>query len=143
MKTVRTYRLSDECLAVIDRVAEDNNIGKTEALETIILRYEHTETDILREEKWIEALSEVLLEKFDQKYRNLHTRLRMGVGSAEFNSEVILDAVNMMLFHFGIKEDRLNSQIKMPVIENSQNHIRERLASFKQRKDEKRVTGHE
>ncbi len=39
MKTRKAFRLSEECLLVIDRVAEEKDISKTEALEIIIRRY--------------------------------------------------------------------------------------------------------
>ena len=137
MKIRKAFRLSEESLQVIDRVAGEKNISKTEALEIIIRRYFCEETEKLRDEEWVDTFADILLEKYDRKYRSLHTRLRLGVGSTEFNSEVLLNAVNVILNHFGIEDDRLQTQFKMPIIERSQNHIRERLSGFKQRKDER------
>lgn len=138
MKTRKAFRLSEECLLVIDRVAEEKDISKTEALEIIIRRYFCEEIEKLRDEEWVIAFADILLEKYDQKYCDLHARLRFGVKSAEINSEVALNAANMLLHHFGIKKDYLLTEMKMPVIQRSQEHIRERINGFKQRKDSRR-----
>ncbi len=137
MKIRKAFRLSENSLSVIERVAKEKNTTQTEALETIIGRYEDPQVDRLRDEKWVEAFAQVLLEQYDQKYKSLHTRLRLGIGTAEFNSEVLLNAVNVLLFHFGIREDFLLTQIKMPVIEQSEKMIRERLAHLKQSSETK------
>ena len=137
-KTRKAFRLSDDCLRVIDRVMTERGGTQTDALEFIIRRYETSMVEMPGDSKWVHEFADLLLSKYDEKYKGLHTRLRMGLRTAEFNSEMILNAVNMILFHFGIKDPRLLTQIKMPVIERSEKAIKDRLEHFKQRREDRR-----
>ncbi len=137
-KTRKAFRLSDDCLHVIDRVMTERGGTQTDALEFIIRRYETSMVEMPSDSRWVQEFADLLLLKYDEKYKGLHTRIRMGLRTAEFNSEMILNAVNMILFHFGIKDPRLLTQVKMPVIERSEKAIKDRLEHFKQRREDRR-----
>ena len=139
-KTRKAFRLSEDCLRVIERVMAERGGTQTDALEYIIRRYEMSMVEMPGDSRWVQEFADILLSKYDEKYKRLHTRIRMGIRTAELNSEMILNAVNMILFHFGIKDPRLLSQIKMPVIENSEKAIKERLENYKQRREDRRGT---
>ncbi len=137
-KTRKAFRLSEDCLRVIDRVMTERGGTRTDALEYIIRRYETSMVEMPGDSRWVQEFADFLLSKYDEKYKGLHTRIRMGLRTAEFNSEMILNAVNMILFHFGIKDPRLLTQVKMPVIERSEKAIKDRLEHFKQRREDRR-----
>ena len=139
-KTRKAFRLSEDCLRVIDRVMTERGGTQTDALEYIIRRYETSIVEMPGDSRWVQEFADLLLSKYDEKYKGLHTRIRMGIRTAEFNSEMILNAVNMILFHFGIKDPRLLNQVKMPVIERSEKAIKERLENYKQRREDRRGT---
>ncbi len=139
-KTRKAFRLSEDCLRVIERVTTERGGTQTDALEYIIRRYETSMVEMPGDSRWVHEFADLLLSKYDEKYKRLHTRIRMGIRTAELNSEMILNAVNMILFHFGIKDPRLLNQVKMPVIENSEKAIKERLENYKQRREDRRGT---
>jgi len=47
----------------------------------------------------INALADILIQKLDVKYGNLFTRLRLGVGTADKNSQVIIEILNSIILN--------------------------------------------
>ncbi|MCU7378931.1 hypothetical protein OBO34_11245 [Clostridiales Family XIII bacterium ASD5510] len=84
-----------------------------------------------------EKIAEAFLEKFDEKYKNYMTRVRLAARGADVNSQVMIEILNTLLFLQGVKGEMFLSTDKTEheVLKHAKETIRERIARFKQRKD--------
>lgn len=83
------------------------------------------------------ALISGLLESYNQKYYALFERLRWASQTAEMNTTILLDAINTILIKDDVRESILREAIQAPVIADSQNAYKEKIAYFKQQKDDR------
>ena len=68
-------------------------------------------------------------------------RLKWGVQTAEQNSIVMLDAINTMLHMFKAEACISTELAPHPVVEQSRNKLKEKIAHFKQKSDERKSKG--
>lgn len=68
-------------------------------------------------------------------------RLKWGVQTAEQNSIVMLDAINTMLHMFQAEACISTELAPHPVVEQSRNKLKEKIAHFKQKSDERKSKG--
>lgn len=122
------YELPNSVVNIIHNVMEKEGFKyEVEAVRFIIIQYEY-------KEKFMKDV----MAAFDEKYKDLFTRLRLGTRTAEQNSIVLLDAINTLLYQFdGIDKlmpagsfDTVN-----PVVKESKVQLAERINAYKQRKN--------
>lgn len=65
-------------------------------------------------------------------------RIRWGVQTAEQNSVMILDALNTLLWMMNAKKCYRADEIIHPVIKESQEELKRKIAYFKQKSDERK-----
>ncbi len=135
-KKQRNFYMSDETFDLLEKFARENAFSSnTSAIEYLIM---HSQDNL--EEKIAVAVREELDKKYMQK-----ERLRWGLQTAEQNSIVILDAVNTLLYMF---DPNINMQdmktlmpaetVPHPLIKQSRGIIKERIAYFKQKSDDRK-----
>ena len=61
--------------------------------------------------------------------------LKSSVRKTEQNSQVILEAINMILFNTGIELCIETEKVKSPVIEQAKENYKKKIVHFKQKKD--------
>lgn len=121
------YDLMNSHIKIIHEVMEEEGFRfEVDALRFIIVNYKKNK----------DAAEEVV-KAFDEKYKDLFTRLRLATRTSEQNSIVLLDAINTLLFEFQ------NAKMLMPaeegtihpVVSSSKANLKEKINSYKQRKD--------
>ena len=87
-----------------------------------------------------EAIAELFMEKFEEKYKAWMTRVRLGVRTADLNSQILLDCLNSKLFYEGFDEYAYRSAYnsKHGLIQKSETEIKDRIEKLKEKKDNKR-----
>lgn len=87
-----------------------------------------------------EQIADVFLQKFDEKYINYMTRVRLASRGADQNTQVLLEIVNTLLYVNEIQSDFLSTdKMEHPVMKQARASIKERIATFKQHIDGKRI----
>lgn len=82
-----------------------------------------------------EVLIERAIKKHEEDNIGLHERLRWSTRTAEQNSIIMVDILNTLLFHEGITECILTDVVESPVIGTSRKQMKDKIAHFKQQKD--------
>lgn len=119
------YRLSDESVKKLHQIMEEKMIKtETAAIEFLIESYGG-------DEELAEKIVDTLFER-DKAFRE---RIRWATRTAETNTYMLLDGLNTILLDRG-NEYCSHIEVTMsPVLKQSQDKIKERLAHFKQEKD--------
>lgn len=134
INVVKKYVLDQECIDTISKVKVDKEFKNDSAtLRYIIQEYQKNE----QQKENDAALISGLLESYNQKYYALFERLRWASQTAEMNTTILLDAINTILIKDDVRESILREAIQAPVIADSQNAYKEKIAYFKQQKDDR------
>lgn len=120
------YDLPEHIVDIIHSVMEENSIVyEVDAVKFIIQDYAAGLT-----------VAEKTAEVIDEKFNKIFTRLRLGVRTAEQNSIVIKDALNTLLYEFpDIDCCMYTDNNKHKVIDESEEFLKEKIARYKQIKD--------
>lgn len=135
MVTIRkTYRLTEETLAQIDAYADKHGLNNTQALASMI------DTAHKMQMESDDVIAKKVIDAFDEKYKNLFTRLRLGVRASDLNSQIMLELLNTILVNMSIQEKDvvLTDKFTNPALRHSTELVKNRLAAAKQRKDYKK-----
>jgi hypothetical protein len=132
-KSAKTYRLTNTAIEYLNEFADKNNLNLTEALERILREHK------CNSDKEIDILSNALLAKFDDKYKNMFTRIRLGSNTADVNSQIILEILNTMLITQSVNTAFTSKIVKSPVWEDCDIEVKRRIAEYKQIKDNKQI----
>ncbi len=135
-KITRQYRIAEELESELTKKAARTGRSKTELVEAALYEYLFSDAG-----KQAEELAGIFLKKFDEKYNALFTRLRLGLRSADINSQVTLRAFNNFLLLQGYQEKQYIDYNKMgsPLVISAEKAIKEEIARHKQAKDDKRT----
>lgn len=93
-----------------------------------------------------EDASNLFLKKFDEKYKTLFTRIRLGVTNADRNSDILLLLLNAMMLYHDIDKNyianlNLYPQLMSPALSKAKEVKKEELAYLKQKNDNKSKKG--
>lgn len=134
----KNYALSQGALEylhlVIEKRAEIKN--ETQAIETIIAEHQKLS------EEAEERLAETILKKFDEKYEEMFTRLKISSISFDKNSQIMMEVLNTFLIVENIKMLISTEVMKSPVLEEAQEVLSKRIGKLKQKKDHRRRGRH-
>ncbi|MCQ2510851.1 MAG: MSL1 family protein [Lachnospiraceae bacterium] len=127
----KTFDLSETTLQQIELIRVEKGFATTkQTLEFIIQAYPSINLE--------EAFADAVVKALDKKYVSKE-RLRWSLQTAEQNTIVILDILNTYLLRNHIDKGIPVDVLPSPVIENSRNRIKEKLAHFKQQADDKKA----
>lgn len=131
----KLYTLDNSQVQVIESVkTEQGFTDSSKALRYIVDEYEKTIKKKNQEDEFIEKL----LDAYNKKYYALFERLRWASQTSEKNSTMLLDAVNTILLIQDITDGILVDAIQAPVLQMSQTAYKEKIAYFKQMKDDRK-----
>lgn len=131
-KVVRQFRITESIENELTKVSSETGKSKTAILEEALRSYFNS---MKQDEN--EKLAELLLKKFDEKYAAYHTRIRLGVRTAEINSQVVMEVLNTLLMLKGTKKEAFTSisEIESPIITASKEVVKQKIEKSKQKKD--------
>ncbi|MGF6376724.1 hypothetical protein M2140_001802 [Clostridiales Family XIII bacterium PM5-7] len=119
------YALPEQIIEIINEVKEERGLkSEVAALTFIVAEYASRQ-----------SLSDEIVSTFNKTNKAWMERLRWGVQTAEQNSQVLMDAVNTILNQNDYEYCAHIEVLKNPVISQSEDKIKDRIAHFKQEKD--------
>lgn len=133
MKIRKQFIFDEETVQDLLKIKEENNIKS----ETATIKYI---VDMHKQYKDEDARFEKLLKIYDERCRGLTERIKWASQTAEQNSTIILDVLNTIL-HTGTCKS-LNAIISVDYLEHdiilqSRQIIKDKIAHFKQAKDDR------
>jgi hypothetical protein len=130
-KTRVNLTISEQSKNYIEEYKKKNNYRSiSEALDSIIKHSMNTDN--------VDLIADRILRKIEDKYDNLFTRLRLAGNSADINSQVIVEILNSMIINMNIKKSFLTDTVESQVVADSKKQIKNRIAYYKQLKDNKK-----
>lgn len=107
----------------------------TQALESIVLEHkEHSS------ENRMSQISDDIIKKVESKYESMFTRIRLGVRTADINSQIIIELLNTLLIHDKVPKF-ISTNTKHPVMVEAEFTVKERISNYKQRKSWNKKSG--
>lgn len=128
-KKQRNFYLSDEDFNILEKYALENGFSSNTNALAYLIRHSQDK----QEEKVAIAVREELEKNYMQK-----ERLRWSTQTAEQNSIVILDAINTLLFQLNAETLIPADTIPHQIVKQSKALIKDRIAHFKQKSDERK-----
>lgn len=122
--------ISQSTREYIDYVKKEHNLRSLSQAVDYIVQKE-------RENDNVDVLADRILEKLKDKYENMFTRIRLGVNTADKNSQIMIEILNSMIYSLGVNQCYDTDIIKTDVVRDSENIIKNRIAHYKQIKDSK------
>lgn len=87
----------------------------------------------------IQNIAVAVIEKYEKKYSNLLNRLRVGVNSSDFNSQVLIELFNTLILNLDITTGYPTAEVKADPLRMSEAEVKKRIAYLKQVKDDKKI----
>lgn len=128
-KAAKTYRLSESSLAYLESYAEEMHLTNTAALERILSEHKAT-----RAEQG-DLIAAQVVKQIEDKYANMFTRMRLATTMTDRNLEVVLEILNTILITSKINNAYTSNMAKSEVWEECETVVKNRIAKYKQRKD--------
>lgn len=92
-----------------------------------------------------ENIANRVIEKFESKYSNALTRIRIASNAADVNIQILMEIINSFAVNntFDIGEFVSIATMKAPVLEQAEHTTKAKIAYYKQLKDNKKKKGNE
>ena len=121
----KTYGLPEEILEIISRVREERNIkSDTEALIHIITEFKNQR-----------ELASIIADEIEERNSGWMEQVRWDTKTAGYNSQILMDAINTILYEMDYQVCYYADEVQSTVIEKSVNHLQRKIEKRKQRKD--------
>lgn len=134
-KIQTTFRLKQSTIDYITAYQEQNKLSSlTAAAERII--EEHRTENMDQNEDIVNRF----IERFESKYGNALTRIRLASNAADVNIQILMELVNSFAINntFDIGEFVSIATMKAPVLEKAEHTTKSKIAYYKQLKDNKK-----
>lgn len=135
IRMIKKYIIEEKHADIINHVREEQHLkNDSAAIRFILDEYEKNSKEKENDMQRIE----VFLEAYHKKYYSMFERLRWASQVSEMNTTMILDAVNTMLITQDIENPVLTEAYLSPVLDVSKSSYKEKIAYFKQKKDDRK-----
>lgn len=130
---MKSYKLEENVLQIIQQVKEEQKMStETETLEYIVRQYNEWN------EKKMGMIADMFLERVEEKYKNMFTRLRLGTTAADKNTQVLLELMNSIIaYKFPKDVLQPTSTFKTLMLGQAEDEVKGKIAYYKQLKDNK------
>lgn len=121
----KAYRLPENVVEIISRVQAEKNIKtETEALIHIITEYKNQR-----------ELAAMVADEIEDRNASWMEQVKWDTKTAGYNSQILMDAVNSILYEMDYQVCYYADEVQSTVIEKSVNHLQRKIEKRKQRKD--------
>ena len=86
-----------------------------------------------------DIVAEKLLTKIEEKYKNMFTGLRLGVTTADKNSQVMLEILNSIILNLSMDKMYDTDILESNIVKESKDTVKNRIEKYKQLKDNKNI----
>lgn len=123
-KVTRQYRIAEPIDCELNEISNATGKTKTAIIEEALLQYFESS----KQNKY-EEIANIFLEKLDEKYSAYRTRIRLGVRTAEINSQVMMEVLNTLLMLKGTQRSAFTSiqEAESPVISEAKHAVKEKI----------------
>lgn len=128
-KSSKTYRLSENSLSYLEKVAKEFGLTNTAALEKIIRDHESMYRDQGKQ------IATQVVNQIEEKYANMFTRIRLATTMSDRNIEIILELLNTIIISQKITTAYTSEMAKSFVWQECEEVVKERIARYKQKRD--------
>ncbi len=132
-KIKKQFNLSVEHAEYLKNIKENHHLTyDIEALELILDEHK----------KFILAdnIAETVVKKLEEKYNNLFTRLRLGVRTADLNSQILMEMMNSICSCEQLESLSYTPSdiLPSPILSDATSYIKTKIANYKQKADSKK-----
>lgn len=132
-KIKKTIRLSMDLKQQIEDECVQTGETENSVIENALGKYFAEKTDPY------EKIADLFLQKYNEKYKNWMTRVRLGIRTADVNSQVMLEVFNTLLMAQQVPGEFFVSadETKHPVLLKAEKVTSAKIQKYKQIKDNK------
>ena len=122
-------RLPEKTLSKLEEYAKENGESQTATIQKALDQFFNEEQE--------ERIAELFLEKWDKKHGAEMVRLKFAATASEINSLILIEIFNSVLLKKGYSADDFTATdtINSGIVWKAKKHVKERLARYKQYKD--------
>lgn len=122
--------LEDETITFLDKIKKVKKFtSRSQAIDYIVSNYQNLENN---------EFADLVAKKIAAEYENLFTRMRLGINTADRNSQVILEILNSIVFSLGVDKAFDTEVMQTDVVRDSKQIVKDRIARYKELKDNKK-----
>ncbi len=132
MKIRKQITLSEDVIEYLESIS-GSGISKT--IELIVRQHKDMNGEQMK------VLANMILNMFEEKYKNMFTRIRLASNSSDINSQIILEILNSIILNSEIEQYYSTDIYESDIIKDSKKSVKDRIARLKQIKDNKIVKG--
>lgn len=132
MKIRKQITLSEDVIEYLESIS-GSGISKT--IELIVRQHKDMNGEQMK------VLANMILNMFEEKYKNMFTRIRLASSSSDINSQIILEILNSIILNSEIEQYYSTDIYESDIIKDSKKSVKDRIARLKQIKDNKIVKG--
>ena len=136
-KEKKELTLYKENIEYIKKVKSEQGLRSMSAAVDYIIMQHRKMTD-----EQTDSVAEKLLSKIEEKYKNMFVRLRLGVTTADRNSQVILEILNSMILNMSMDKMYDTDILESNIVKESKDTVKNRIERYKQIKDNNRSHAH-
>lgn len=127
--TKKTFRLSAEAIATLEKICKEKNMNQTALIEEMILTYspEHNKTAH-------QVYSEIK-EYLDGNYGELLKRFIARTRALDVNQQLMLDMINSMVTVLNVNKYHAADEAPAAIYKDARNHLAAKIEQQKQKKD--------
>ena len=128
MKIRKQITLSEDVIEYLESIS-GSGISKT--IELIVRQHKDMNGEQMK------VLANMILNMFEEKYKNMFTRIRLASSSSDINSQIILEILNSIILNSEIEQYCSTDIYESDIIKDSKKSVKDRIARLKQIKDNK------
>ena len=132
MKIRKQITLSEDVIEYLESIS-GSGISKT--IELIVRQHKDMNGEQMK------VLADMILNMFEERYKNMFTRIRLASNSSDINSQIILEILNSIILNSEIEQYYSTDIYESDIIKDSKKSVKDRIARLKQIKDNKIVKG--
>lgn len=132
MKIRKQITLSEDVIEYLESI---NGSGISKTIELIVRQHKDMNGEQMK------VLANMILNMFEEKYKNMFTRIRLASNSSDINSQIILEILNSIILNSEIEQYYSTDIYESDIIKDSKKSVKDRIARLKQIKDNKIVKG--
>lgn len=131
-KVKKDVTIYQENFDYVKKVKEERGLSSFSAALDFIISEHKTHTG-----NQANAVADIIINKLNDEYSNLFTRLRLGVSTADKNSQILIEILNSIILNLNMDKAFSSDVVESTIIRESKETVKERIAYFKQIKDNK------
>lgn len=133
-KEKKELTLYKENIEYIKKVKSEQGLRSMSAAVDYIIMQHRKMTD-----EQTDIVAEKLLTKIEEKYKNVFTRIRLGVATADKNSQVMLEILNSIILNLSMDKMYDTDILESNIVKESKDTVKNRIEKYKQLKDNKNI----